>query len=292
MSRLPGMLSNPRVILGLAVALVLATGGGYAVVADVHGPVAWGELDTERPPSEVAAAVDDRLRRVDHRRTTRVYNVTADNTTRERELLGVYRSAHDFSNYQYRATYTRLADGPDGTLFSRHLAVGVAIGGPVRFVQYADDTRLALGYEVGVESLNDTRGFDWNETRMGAPNATLAPAYRPLFARGVEGWEVRTRNESTVVLGLDDPDAVYRALPRAAVEIHDGSRLRLVLDADTGRPRKLVEHRVVGVRFDGVERRTYRLVTTFGDWRTLDIETPAWVKEGGFDRLVDDVLYY
>ena len=292
------------VLLAIAV-LVLAPAVPWVLVADVHRSVPWDPVDTDRSGPAVMDDVTDQLREVDHRQVSRVYLL--DNGTRSR--YATYETVREFSRYQYAANFVRWQGMPDdSSLFGQRFRAEVSVDGPVQVVQYADDSLVAQGYRfspdpavlpaepVGNRSVTlpaGAAGVSWNRTNTLGPNESLAGLYRPYFSPRGSGWAVRSRNDSTVVVGIDDPEAVFAAVPMEAAAVHPETRVRVVLDASTGRPERVVEHRVVTQRVDGEPRRRhYLVVTRFSAWASADAREPAWVGDGDLDRLVEDLLYY
>jgi hypothetical protein len=291
-------------LLGVAL-LVLAPLTPWILVADVHSAPAWTPVDTDRPAPAVMDEVTDQLREVDHRRVSRAYLV--DNGTQT--PYATYEVVREFSSYQFVANYVRRGKTPDdASLFGQQFPARISIGTPVQVVQYNDDTLRGWGYRTAVDPsvLPDSpvgnrsvslpanvSGVTWQRTDSLDPNATLAGLYRPYFSPRGGGWEVVSRNDSTVVVGIDDPEAVFATVPMEARAVHPGTRVRVVLDADTGRPKRVVEHRVVSQSVDGtVQRRHYLVVSRYAAWRTADAERPEWVGDGDFDSHVEDLLYY
>jgi len=287
-------------VVGLLVAVPAAP---YVLVEDVHGPVAWEPVETEQPAPAVMAGVTDRLSEVDHRR---VSTVTLVENGSERRYA-VYEEAKDFSNYEYAATYVRYARGPETTLFGDRFDTEVSVPGPVQVVQYGDDARVALGFRSTLEptdlperpvgdrnvTWNGSAGVEYQQTNVRGPNRSLAALYRPYFSPRGGGWETVSRNDSVVVLGIDDPGAAFATVPMDARAVHEGTRVRAVLDADTGRPERVVESRVLTRKVEGEFRRDrYRVVTRYEDWRTLDVTEPHWVGNRSVGALVEDLLYY
>ena len=296
--------SHWPVLLAVA-ALVLAPTVPWVLVADVHRSVPWDPVDTDRSGPPVMDDVTEQLREVDHRRVSRVYLLA--NGTRMR--YATYETVREFSRYQYVATLVRWRGMPDdASLFADRFRAEVSVDGPVQVVQYADDSLVAQGYRfspdpdllpeepVGNRSVTlpaGAAGVSWNQTNTVAPNGSLAGLYRPYFSPRGGGWAVRSRNESAVVVGIDDPEAVFATVPMEAQAVHPGTRVRVVLDAATGRPERVVEHRVVTQRVDGeFRRRHYLVVTRFSAWGSADAREPSWVGDGDLDRLVVDLLYY
>lgn len=288
------------VVVGLLVAVPAVP---WVLVADIHGPAAWEPVDTDRPAPAVMAEVTGELREVDHRRVSQVYLLEGDNRTH----YATYEVAKDYSNYQYAANLVRYERAVGPPVFGDRFSADVSVASPVQVVQYADDTGVSLGYRatldpaalpadpVGNYSVrwNGTGGVDWNTTQQVGPNRSLAGLYRPYFSPRGGGWEVVSRNASSVVVGIDDPEAVFSTVPMTAAAVGNGTRVRVVLDADTGRPERIVERRVVTVAADGrAVQRHYVVVTRFSAWQHLDLGEPAWVAEGDLDSLVADLLYY
>jgi hypothetical protein len=290
-------------LLGVAL-LVAAPAVPWVLVADVHRSVAWDPVDTDRAGPEVMADVTDQLREVDHRRVSRAYLLA--NGSRER--YATFETVREFSRYQYAATFVRWGPPADTALFGQRFLAEVSVDGPVQVVQYADDTLVGLGYRFVLdpavlpeEPVGDrtvalppgARGVSYNRTSAVGPNRSLAGLYRPYFSPRGGGWEVQSRNESAVVVGIDDPEAVFATVPMGARAVHPGTRLRVVLDATTGKPERVVEHRVVTQRVDGeILRRHYVVVTRYSEWGSADAREPAWLGDTGFDDLVEDLLYY
>lgn len=292
------------VLLAVAV-LVLAPTVPWVLVADVHRSVPWDPVDTDRPGPAVMDDVREQLREVDHRRVSRVYLLENGSRTR----YATYETVREFSRYQYVATLVRWRGMPDdASLFADRFRAEVSVDGPVQVVQYADDSLVAQGYRfspdpdllpdepVGNRSVTlpaGAAGVAWNRTNTVAPNGSLAGLYRPYFSPRGGGWALTSRNESVVVVGIDDPEAVFATVPMEAQAVHPGTRVRVVLDATTGRPQQVVEHRVVTQRVDGeFRRRHYLVVTRFSAWESADAREPGWVGDGDLDRLVADLLYY
>jgi len=292
------------VLLAVAV-LVLAPTVPWVLVADVHRSVPWDPVDTDRSGPVVMEDVTDQLREVDHRRVSRVYLL--ENGTRT--PYATYETVREFSRYQYVATLVRWQGMPDDSaLFADRFRAEVSVDGPVQVVQYADDSLVAQGYRfspdpsllpeepVGNRSVTlppGAAGVSWNRTNTVGPNGSLAGLYRPYFSPRGGGWAVRSRNDSAVVVGVDDPEAVFATVPMEAQTVHPGTRVRAVLDASTGRPERITEHRVVTQRVDGeFRRRHYLIVTRFSAWGRADAREPDWVGDGDLDRLVEDLLYY
>lgn len=277
--------------------VVLSAVVPWVLVADVHSAPGWDPIDTDRPPDEVMETVGDQLLRVDHRRITRV--TVVQNGTRVPH--GILEEGREYSHYQYVASYQRLRDGPSQSFFGESFAIDISIGGPRRVVQYADDSLFALGYRArlpqrdafGAVDAVGNRSVGWNRTFASTPNVTLSGLYRPYFTPEGGGWKVVARNESVVVLGIDDPAAVYRTVPLRARGLYEGTRVRAVLDAETGQPERIVTHWVVDKKVGGsVGRQHYVFVTTFRAWGTADVREPDWVQQQGTDSLVTDLLYY
>jgi len=292
------------VLLAVAV-LVLVPAAPWVLVGDVHRSVPWDPVDTDRSGPAVMNDVTDQLREVDHRRVSQVYLLGNGTQTR----YATYETVREFSRYQYVATLVRWQGMPDdSSLFADRFRADVSVDGPVQVVQYADDSLVAQGYRfspdpsvlpedpVGNRSVTlpaGAAGVSWNRTNTVGPNESLAGLYRTYLLPRGGGWEVRSRNDSAVVVGIDDPEAVFVTVPMEAQTVHPGTRVRAVLDATTGRPERLVEHRVVTQRVDGEpQRRHYLVVTRFSAWGSADAREPGWVSDGGLDRLVEDLLYY
>lgn len=300
-----GFLRRYWPVLAAVAVLALAPTVPWVLVADIHRSVPWDPVDTDRAGPAVMDDVTDQLRAVDHRQVSRVFLL--ENGTRTR--YATYETVREFSRYQYVATFVRWRGMPDdAALFGQRFRAEVSVDGPVQVVQYADDSLVAQGYRfspdpsvlpddpVGNRSVTlppGAAGVDWNRTGTLSPNGSLTGLYRPYFSPRGGGWAVQARNDSAVVVGIDDPQAVFATVPMEAAAVHPDTRVQVVLDASSGRPERVVEHRVVTQRVDGeFQRRHYLVVTRFSEWQSADAREPAWVGDGDLDRLVEDLLHY
>lgn len=116
-------------------------------------------------------------------------------------------------------------------------------------------------------------------------------------------WSVVSENASTVVLGIDAHEEYYETRQTFyARDVHEGSSIRVVVDKESGRVTRMVEHRVATYevtveRADGeyedVERtRHYVVVTEFSEYGTVDVERPEGVGSPTLPELWRDLLHY
>jgi len=290
-------------VLAIVVVAVLVTGVAAVRIADSHAEPAWSAIETEQAPEELVAAVQDQLHRVDHRTVTRVWRV--ENGTRELRLLN--EEAYDFSDAQYIANYAAVGDASRAAWAQHHTLVAM-IGGQYvdgeegRVLYYADDRRGILvqgeapvGSPVGNYRLADRETIGQSSARSGLEVAYQFPFFLPY---GVD-WTVANRQGGNLTLVVDDPGHVLGARTIFQVtDVHPGTRLEVVLDRETGRPRVVRERRVVSYE-ETVEngtsvtrRATFDLETTFRDYGAVDVDAPPGAPAPTLVGLVRDFLAY
>ena len=307
--------SRRRVLL-LAIVVTVALVASISVVriADLHAEPDWSELDTDRNPTALVAAVQDQLFRIDHRTVTRVTRV--DRETGDRERLVVLEDAYDYSNAQYVANYWSVSPAPaeesprwdayhaawrNHHHFLGALAPTLLSRNESRVLFYADDRQGALlvGGTASTPAVGDYELA--NRTKRGSPRYAnaLANAYYSVFLDHGADWSVVARGNETVTLRVTGPDAVLAARPIWFVDrLHEGSHATLVLDRETGEPRRLSERRIVTLEVsgpDGEERtRTFefRVETEFRDVGDVDVAPPPGTRPPDLRGLLRDFLNY
>lgn len=280
---LPTLLPSRRVIV---VAVVL--------VAAVSAPAVAVRVDDVRPSSatttpvsedataaEIVAGANGALPTTDH--VADVDRSVYDDSTGRMEPALSFDVRWNPSDRQYRV----VADGPgtensllgdnyyaDGTFALENRQLGK---GGIRSVFVRDEGNWSVvaipfasvgGVEVGtVGGVIASDGVD----------------------PGALEWRVLERRDGAVVVGVTSPDRLAPAFDLPAANVSADSHVRLVVDADTGRPDRLDLHRNVTV--DG-ERRQRRVVVDYRGWDTYDVQRPDAIGGQGPIELFWDALGY
>jgi hypothetical protein len=302
----------------VAVLLVCLALGGVTAgvrVADVGAPYPAGEttVDTDQPPREVIQQSGRLLNVLDHRLVTRVYVV---DDAGGRDLHAEYTHLREFSEKQHLAVYDTYASPSTSDpvnrstqfhSFGAFLHAGI-LERPGRTVLYATDG----GYvsEVGVGGGPDPTVYapDSNAPpRFVDPNRAadveredLRELYGDVFVPHDAEWLVADRSNDTVTYAIDEADRHFETRPMPfGAELLDGSRIRVTVDAETGRLRTIRERRVlrydVPPREEGATFRQetveYVVETRVDRYGTAEVRRPS----GGaptFQQLLADLLRY
>jgi len=302
----------------LAVLLVcLALGGVTAGVriADVGHPYPAGEttVDTDQPPREVVQGSGRILNVLDHRLVTRVYVV---DDAGDRHLHAEYTHLREFSEKQHLAVYDTFATAEWSDpvnrstqfhSFGAFLHAGI-LERPGRTVLYATDggfvTEIGIGgspeptvYEP--DSSAPPRFVDPNRA-AGVDREDRRELYGDVFVPHDAAWAVADRSNGTVTYAIDEADQHFETRPMPfGAELLDGSRIRVTVDAETGRLRAIRERRVL--RYDVPPREEgetfrqetveYVVETRVDQYGTVEVRQPS----GGaptFQQLLADLLRY
>ena len=302
----------------LAVLLVcLALGGVTAGVriADVGHPYPAGEttVDTDQRPREVVQQSGRLLNVLDHRLVTQVYVV---DDAGERTLHAEYTHLREFSEKRHLAVYDTYgaSGGSDAVNRSTQFHSFVAflhtgtLEGPGRSVIYATDGGFVSEFGVGGGSNETVYSPDSNEPpRFVEPNrgADTGPrdvreVFGDVFVPHDAEWRVADRSNDTVTYAIDEADQYFETRPMSfGAELLEGSRIRVTVDAETGRLRAIRERRVI--RYDVVPREEgerfrqetveYVVETRVDRYGTATVRQPS----GGsptFQQLLADLLRY
>ena len=290
-------------VAALVVVALLVAGVSSVRIADTHAEPAWSALETDRQPDALVTAVQDQLHRVDHRTVTRVWRV--ENGTRELRLIN--EEAYDFSDAQYVANYAAVGNASRAAWAQHHTLVALLggtylDGGAGRLLYYADDRRAIfvrgaapVGNPVGNYRLADRESIGKSRAQSGIEVAYQYPFFLPYDV----DWTVADREGGNLTLVVDDPGDVLGARALFQVtDVHDGTRLEVVLDGETGRPSVVRERRVVSYETSlengtSVTRRgTFVLETTFRDYGAVDVAAPPGTPPPTLVGLVRDFLAY
>ena len=288
-------------VAALLVVALLVAGVSYVRIADSHAEPSWSALETDRQPEALLAAVQDQLHRVDHRTVTRIWRV--DNGSRELRLIT--EEAYDFSDAQYVANYAAVGNASKAAWAQHHtllalLGAQYVEGREGRVRYYADDRRAIfvrgagpVGNPVGNYRVAERETIGKSRAQSG-----IAVAYQyPFFLDYGADWTVADRQRGNLTLVVDDPGDVLGARTLFQVtDVHDGTRLEVVLDGESGRPLVVRERRVVSYEETlengtAVTRRaTFVVETTFRDYGAVDVAAPPGAPPPTLVGLVRDFL--
>lgn len=314
-------MNRPSVREVVAVLLVFLALGGVTAgvrIADVGHPYPAGDttVDTDQPPREVIQESGRVLNVVDHRLVTRVYLVEDG----ERTLHAEYRHRREFSERQHLAVYdTFPSPGASPAVnrstqfhsFGAFLHAGI-LEGPGRSVFYTTDGGFVSEIGVGDETNASVYASDSNEPpRFVAPNRgtgveprdvrdLFGDVFGDVFVPHDAEWRVADRSNGTVTYAIDTPDQQFETRPVPfGAELLDGSRIRVTVDAETGRLRHIRERRVL--RYDVAPREQgepfrqdtveYVVETRVDQYGSAEVRQPS----GGsptVQQLLADLLRY
>lgn len=307
MSRLPESTGRRVALVLILVAAVLVVGVSYVRIADVHAQPGWSTLETDRDPTALVDDIRAELRRVDHRTVTRVSRV--DPETGEPTPVLVHEDAYDYSDAQYVANYAAVGEGSEAAWAQHHSLIAQLGGeyvrdddGRTRVLLYADDrtSSFLVGRGVSSEIVGAYRLENREVVGGRRAESSIAVAYQfPFFLDRPADWQVADRTGSTLTLVIDDPDQ-YLAVRRlfGISDVHEGTRIELVVDRETGQPLSVSERRVLSYERETengstvTRRRTFRLETTVSDVGSVDVERPPGTFDPTLAGLVQDFLRY
>lgn len=275
-------LPSRRTVAAVALVLLAVTVPTLgARVADTRPSPATAAPVDDADAATIAANANAALRRVDHfgAKSIRMYN---DSTGRMEP--GVH---FDVGVEPSEGQFRLHADGPgsippnlddvyytDGAIAMERESLGA---GPLQglFVRDAGNWTVLVFPVLGV---SDYDRIDLSST-LESNGADVEP----------QDWRVLSRNERTVTIGVEDSERLASVFGLPAANISADSYVRLVVDADTGRPEQLSLHRNVTTA-EG--RRQRRVVVHYRDWGSHDVERPAAIGDPGPVELFWDALAY
>lgn len=318
--------SRRRLTLITLVGLVLIGAAVVGVrVADQRVMLDRGDplVDTDGDPEEIVVDAAQRFHTTDFtaERTTTVRNVETTNSTHglpadpesslpddgvvlEQELT-VHHETQQF-RADYRTQHDRFVDdrlvhvGPPGgsIWWAMEFLLRPSGEGTGAATMYADDASIVVDQA-------------WRDEPRREPADDGVPyedAYDDLvyqFHDPRQPWTVADRTEERVVLELIDPDDYYDAVRMSSLEthreIHDESRVRIHVDAESGYITRIEEDRVVTQadtdstgRDDDHEleqRVHYRIVTEY-EYGVDEPSPPAGTPSRSWEEWWLDVLRY
>jgi hypothetical protein len=307
--------SSGQVLTVLLVCLALGGVTAGVRIADVGQPYPAGNttVDTDQPPREVVQQSGRLLNIVDHRLVTRVYVV---DDAGDRHLHAEYTHLREFSENQHLAVYDTFvtAEGSDPVnrstqfhSFGAFLHAGI-LERPGRTVIYATDGGFVTEIGVGRDPAPTVYEPDANAPpRFVDPNRVAdveredrRELYGDVFVPHDAEWRVADRSNGTVTYAIDEADQHFETRPMSfGAELLDGSRIRVTVDAESGRLRTIRERRVL--RYDVPPREEgetfrqetveYVVETRVDRYGTAEVRQPP----GGaptFQQLLADLLRY
>jgi len=303
------------VLVALVVLVALGTVTAGVRITDVGHPYPAGQttVDVDQPPREVVQASGRVLNVVDHRLVTRVYVV---DDAGDRDLHAEYTHLREFSERQHLAVYDTFGSAGGSAAVNRstqfHSFVAFlhagTLEGPGRSIFYATDGGIVS--EVGVGGGPDATGYtpESNEPpRFVDPNraADVEPrdvreVFGDVFVPHDAEWRVADRSNGTVTYAIDEADQYLETRPMPfGAELLEGSRVRVTVDAETGRLRTVRERRVL--RYDVVPREEgerfrqetveYVVETRVDQYGTAAVSTPSGGRQS-LSQLLADLLHY
>lgn len=280
---LRSLLPDRRAVVAVGLVLVFLTVPTLGVrVADARpSPAAPSPVDSDDGAAAIVTGANDALRHVDHFRneSTWLYN----DTTGRMEPVFNFDVGLNPSDREYR------------------IHVDAATSDPVALsdMYYADGT-LAMEREYRpsgpVQALFVRDAGNWTVVAapmLGVDGNTQADVSDTLESHGTEverrHWRVLARNDGTVTVGLEAPTRLASAFGVPPANVSADSHVRLVVDADTGRPKRLSLHRNVTT---SEARRERRVVVRYRDWERHDVERPDPIGDQAPFELFWDALGY
>lgn len=280
---LRSLLPDRRAVVAVGLILVILTVPTLGVrVADARpSPATAAPVDSDDGAAAIVTDANEALRHVDHFRdeSTRLYN---DSTGRMEPVFS-FDVGLNPSDRQYRIHVDAPASDP-AALSDMYYADGTLAmereyypSGPLQalFVRDAGNWTVVAAPMVGIHGYGQAEVSD------------------ALESHGTEveqrHWRVLARGDETVTVGVEDPERLASAFGVPAANVSADSHVRLVVDADTGRPKRLSLHRNV-TNSEG--RRERRVEVRYRDWERYDVERPPPIGEQGPVELFWDALGY
>ncbi|MFB6234249.1 MAG: hypothetical protein ABEH81_07335 [Halopenitus sp.] len=272
-----------RAVVAVGLVLVILTVPTLGVrVADARpSPATAAPIDSDDGAAAIVTNANDALRQVDHFRdeSTRLYN---DSTGRMDPVFS-FDVGLNPSDREYRI----------------HVDAATSDPAALSDMYYADGT-LAMEREYHpsgpVQALFVRDAGNWTVVAapmMGIDGYTQAEVADTLESHGTEveqrHWRVLARGDEAVTVGVEDPERLASAFGVPAANVSADSHVRLVVDADTGRPKRLSLHRNVTTSAGHRERR---VVVRYRDWERHDVERPDAIGDQGSFELFWDALGY
>ncbi|WP_276261365.1 hypothetical protein [Haloglomus litoreum] len=298
----------------LAVALVLVALGGVAAgvrVADIGTPAAEPTVDTDQPPRAVIHDAGRVLSVMDHRLVTRVYVRDAD-TDGDRYHRATYRHVRSFTDRQHLAVYRthrRILETDDRFVPTQFHSFGAflhtgTVRRPGTSVVYATDGGIVSEFGIDGASTDPGAGVPAFEAPQRGASFELADSHEVFgdpFLPHDARWRVVDTTDESITYGIDDPYRQFEVRPTWGVgDIENGSRIRVTVDAATGRLERIEERRVLVYEdvvrtADGeraVDRRLdFRVVTEVDRYGTVDVDRPSGTNPT-WQQVLADVLHY
>ncbi|WP_251330618.1 hypothetical protein [Haloplanus pelagicus] len=298
----------------------LATGYVSARIGDIR-PYSPERPTGETPRERIIAAATHRFA-VDHRALTSI-EIRRDWTDQAPYELGRHQQWHEHSRRRHLHALTTFdapllasvtperAPGleylsPHGTLPAL-LHYNRAFGAdslPLTYVMYVTDGTILYDFDAptpsGGTAAGDIQVTDQTgRSGVGVNHDSSDPLLQEYIRPHRATWERVRENEATVTFRITAPDAYAQVVPLAltAVTGFVGPFIEVTLDRDTGRLRKVVDHRDVFVDVwpdeargspqthasqdtNSAEKRlTYRIETVFDQYGTASAPRPS----GEFD---------
>lgn len=305
---------NRRLRLVLAIGVVLLALGSVTAgvrLADLGTTDAGPTVDTDQAPRAVVQDAGRVLSVTDHRLVTRVY-VRDANAPGGQYHRGTYRHVRSYSDRQHLAVYRthrRILDNDDHYVPSQFHSFGAFLHtGTVRepgvSVVYATDGGITSEFGIDGASTDPGAGIPaLDDPRRGATSgrADYHEVYGDPFLPHDARWRVTNRTADAITYGIDDPYRQFEVRPTWGVaDIRNGSRIRVTVDAETGRLQRIEEKRVLVYEDtrqteDGervVEREVrFRVVTVVDQYGTATVDRPAGAGQT-WQQTLADILHY
>ncbi|MGZ0746689.1 hypothetical protein [Haloparvum sp. AD34] len=271
-----------RVLAVAALVLLIVSVSTFAVrVADARPSPTTAEPVEDANAATIVADANFALRHVDHfqNKSVREYN----NSSGRMEPRVHYDVGANPSDREFRLH----ADAPDSATSAAPEAY------------YADGTVAVRNrWHVADTSLNLFYRQSGNWTIAAVPFQGVSPRNRdtivgrfPDSRMSVDEKDLRVlaRSDDTVTVGVEDPERLAPIYGQSAENISTDSHVRLVVDANTGRPVRL------SLLYDvttAEDRHRRHVVVEYREWGSHDVDRPAAIGDQRPLELFWDAMAY
>lgn len=271
-----------RVLVVAALVLLIVSVPTFEVrVADARPSPTTAEPVGDDDAATIVADANFALRHADHfqDKSVRVYN----NSSGRMEPRVHFDVGANPSDREFRLH----ADAPDLDTSESPEAYYADGTVAVRNRWHVDDTSLNLFYR---------QSGNW--TVAAVPFLGVSPRNRDTFVGRFpdyrtsieeEDWRVLARSDDTVTVGVEDPERLAPIYGQSAENISTDSHVRLVVDANTGRPERLSLYYDVTTAED---RHRRHVVVEYREWGSHDVERPAAIGDQRPLELFWDAMAY
>lgn len=307
-------MNRRQFLSGVGVAVAGTAGYGGARVADIrpYDPA----LPTGDSPRERIVAAARHRHVADHRAITRT-RVLDDWTGEAPYDLDVFRQWYQHSRRRCLHALTTyaapigLADRFDGSTDIRDLGEVVPYQNlwavfhygrvfrdierlPLTNVNYVTDGRVVYDHDAPTPEGGTIQVSDAGALTA-APDDTVEPARVEFVRPHRTDWTETERSAETVTYCVSGPEAYAQVVPLQSSRRTDvgDSRIEVTLARDTGRLRRIVDHRTLVIRLrDAADQSlTYRIETNFDQYGAATARQPAGAVEQSLDARLRGVVF-